>query len=71
MKPTDWDKFITKAKVTVEVKQQQEQQDKDDATMLEVGIDPSLDEADAYDVDASSYEDEENYDGNYPDDQDV
>lgn len=71
VKPTDWDKFITKAKVTVEVKQQQEQQDKDDATMLEVGIDPSLDEADAYDVDASSYEQEENYDEFFPEDQDV
>lgn len=70
MPATDWDKFITKEKVTVSVQQEQEKRDKEDNTMLELGMDPSIDEMEDYDVDESSYE-EENLDALEPDDQDL
>jgi hypothetical protein len=68
MPETDWNKFITKEKVDISVQQEQEKRDKDDNMMLELGLDPSMDEIDDYDVDKSSY-DEENFEPLEPDDQ--
>lgn len=70
MPETDWNKFITKEKVSIEVQQEEEKRDKEDNMMLELGLDPSMDEIEDYDVDHSSYE-EENYDSLEPDDQDL
>lgn len=59
IKSTDWEKFIERSKRNVQVEREQEQRDIEDRTMLELGLDPSMDEQDAYDMDASSFEQEE------------
>lgn len=72
MPKTDWDKFINKEKVTISVKKEQEEKDKEDRVLLELGLDPSVDETDEfddYDVDGSSYEEEKDFPLE-PDDQD-
>lgn len=59
IKSTDWEKFIERSKRNVQVEREQEQRDIEDRTMLELGLDPSMDEQDAYDMDASNFEQEE------------
>lgn len=66
---TDWDKFITKSKLETTVQNEQERRDKEDGVMLEIGMDPAIDENYDYDVDSSSFENE-NYEALDPDDQD-
>ena len=54
---THWEKFIEQDKRKLEVEREQEQRDKEDSTMLELGLDPTVDEI-PYDADSSSYDNE-------------
>ncbi len=54
---THWEKFIEQDKRKSEVEREQEQRDKEDNTMLELGLDPTVDEM-PYDIDSSSYDNE-------------
>jgi len=61
IKSTDWEKFIERSQRNTQVQREQEQREIEDRRMLELGLDPAMDERDAYDVDASQFQREEDF----------